>query len=149
MLLPILMVVSWLTVLMLKKEDFKRFLPASILISLFVRGESVIARKRKWWWFYEKIHPKLTGEFPLIWGPFLIGSIWILKLTYRKFPAYILLNLTINSAFVYVFIDVCKKIGVLSLVRLSKLQLLAIFTFKALLLYAFQITYDKLFQRID
>ena len=94
--------------------------------------------------FYEKLHPKLTGEFPLIWGPFLVGSIWILKLTYGKFFIYMILNLVIDSLFTYPFISFAKnKLGILSLVRLKKYQLSLLFLFKSLLLYGFQYVKEK------
>jgi hypothetical protein len=43
---------------------------------LVVRTINFIAKKRKWWW-YQTLHPKLSGVIPFIWGPFLIGSMWI------------------------------------------------------------------------
>jgi hypothetical protein len=147
LLLPALMVLSWFTVPLLGKNAVKRFLPASILISLVVRAESVIAKKRRWWWFYKKLHPKLTGEFPLIWGPFLIGSMWILKFTYGKFLIYMITNLFFDTFFTYWFIDIGKKLGIMSLVRLKKIQLSSIFFFKSLLLYGFQIIREKMKKR--
>lgn len=128
----------WLTTPLLGKDTFKRFLPAAVFISLLVELEGRLARKRKWWWIYERIHPKLPGILPLIWGPFLIGSIWILKLTYGKFRIYSVLNLIIDSGFTYVLTEWFKKMGIASLVRLKKYQLSILFFVKSLLLYGFQ-----------
>jgi hypothetical protein len=147
LLLFLTLIGSWLTTSFLKKRDLIRFLPASIFICLLVRGESVIARKRKWWWFYEKLHPKLIGEFPMIWGPFFIGSMWILKLTFGKPFRYFALNFSLHTAFAYFFIDVLKKMGIASLVRLKRYQLITLFTLKALVLYVVQSIVDKITRR--
>lgn len=143
LLLLLLFILPWLTLPLLRKNDLKRFLPAGIFISLVVWAESIYARKNKWWWFYETLHPKLTGEFPLIWGPFLIGSMWILKLTYGRFLLYTVLNIIVDAFFTYPFIELCRKAGIGSLVRLKKYQLSILFFIKSLLMYGFQTIREK------
>jgi len=145
-LLPAMMVLSWLTIPLLGKKAIKRFLPASILMVIVVWLESRLAKKRKWWWYYVKIHPKLSGGFPLIWGPFLIGSIWILRFTYGKFKWYVLLNLVVDTVFTYKFVDILKDFGIASLVRLKNYQLSILFFVKSLLLYGFQMIREKIWE---
>lgn len=60
-----MLVLSWLTLPLLGKKEIKRFLPASVLMSVLVALEMRLAKKRRWWWFYVKIHPKLSGVFLL------------------------------------------------------------------------------------
>ncbi|MEH7494987.1 hypothetical protein [Neobacillus niacini] len=143
-LLPAMLVLSWLTIPLLGKKAIKRYLPASFLMAIVVWLEGKLAKKRKWWWYYVKIHPKLTGGFPLIWGPFLIGSIWILRFTYGKFKWYVLLNLVVDTIFTYKFVDMLKDLGIASLVRLKKYQLSILFFVKSLLLYGFQVIREKI-----
>jgi hypothetical protein len=143
-LLPALMVLSWLTVPLLGKKAMKRFMPASVLMAIIVWLEGSLAKKRRWWWYYVKMHPRLSGRFPLTWGPFLIGSIWILRFTYGKFKSYLLLNLVIDTIFTYKFVDTLKDLGIASLVRLKKYQLSILFFIKSLLLYGFQIIYERI-----
>lgn len=138
-----LLIFPWFTFPLLGKDSLKRYFLSSTLISFFVKGESIIAKKRKWWWAYENLHPKLSGEFPLIWGPFFIGSLWILKLTYGNFILYLTTNLVIDTLFVYPFVAFCKKIGLGSLVRLKKYQLSLLFFLKSLLLYGVQFLKEK------
>jgi len=148
-LLLIMMIIPWFSIYLMDKKEFKRFIPGSIFISLVVRMESYLAEKRRWWWFYDKLFPKFRGETPLIWGPFLVGSLWILKFTYGKFYTYMLLNLLIDAFFSYPLVNWFQKLGVASLVRLSRMKLLSIFTFKALLLYAFQFIKEEYVGRKD
>lgn len=143
-LLVLIMILSWFSIPLLGKREIKRFLPAGLFITMIVSIEDLIAKKRKWWWWYEKLHPKLSGIVPLLWGPFFIGSIWILKWTYGKFIRYIILNLIIDSMFTYLLVDLFKKIGIASLVRLKKYQLSLLFFLKSLLLYGFQFVKEKM-----
>lgn len=55
-----------------------------------------------------------------------------------------LLNLAIDGAFTYGLVYYLQKLGIASLVRLKKINLLLIFTVEALLLYGFQIIKDKI-----
>ncbi|MFC0270521.1 hypothetical protein ACFFIX_03495 [Metabacillus herbersteinensis] len=142
-LLIAMLFLPWITVPLLGKKEIKKFLPASLFISCVVILESYIARKHSWWWFYQKLHPKLIGEFLLIWGPFLIGSMWILKLTYGKFFTYMISNLIIDTIFTYPFVYFLQKSGISSLVRLKKYQLSLLFFLKSMLLYGFQFTIEK------
>ncbi|MEK4823787.1 hypothetical protein CHH55_02335 [Niallia circulans] len=142
-LLVLMMFLSWFFLPLIGKDAVKRFLPAGLFIALIVTIEDIIAKKRKWWWWYEKIHPKLSGIVPFLWGPFFIGSLWILKWTYGKYFRYIFINLVVDSIFVYFLVDWLKKLGIASLVRLKKYQLSLLFFFKSLLLYGFQFVKER------
>lgn len=137
LLLLVMFVVPWMTLPLLGKKDIKQFLPAAIFISIVVSLEHIIAWKQKWWWYYEKLHPKLPGGLELIWGAFFIGSMWILKLTYGRFFIYVISNFLLDTLFTYPFVIFLKKQGVASLVRLKKYQLSLLFFMKSLLLYGF------------
>jgi hypothetical protein len=112
-------------------------------MSILLWLEGRLAKKRRWWWYYVKIHPKLSGGFPLTWGPFLVGSMWILRFTYGKFTLYLLFNLLVDTFFTYKFVKILKSLGIASLVRLKKYQLSLLFFAKSLLLYGFQIAIER------
>lgn len=76
-------------------------------------------------------------------GTVLIGSIWILRLTYGKFKWYLLLNLAVDTVFTYIFVNMLKGLRIASLVRLKKYQLSILFFVKSLLLYGFQMIREK------
>jgi hypothetical protein len=145
-LLLLLMILPWFSVPLLGKDAFKRFLPAGLFISLVVRMVNFVAKKRRWWWWYETLHPKMSGVIPFMWGPFLIGTLWILKWTYGKFLRYITLNIIVDGAFTYGLVYYLQKFGIASLVRMKKTPLMFIFMVEALLLYGFQFFKEKLFK---
>jgi hypothetical protein len=141
--LALMTILSWLSLLLMGKVTVKRFLPAGLFITVVVAIEDLIAQKLNWWRWYVKLHPQLSGIVPFLLGPFFIGSLWILKLTYGKFFRYIILNLMVDSIFTYVLVDWLKKLGISSLVRLKKYQLSLLFFLKSLLLYGFQFAKEK------
>ncbi|MBO1512146.1 hypothetical protein [Metabacillus bambusae] len=135
----------WLSVPLLNAKTFKRFLPSVLFMCLYVASEGYLAQKKKWWWFPLSVKPNVVGELPLIFGPFFVGSFWILKYTYGKFNLYLLINIVIDSIFTYFTLNFFKKIGYVSLVRLTKFQLSLLFLVKSVLMYGFQVMYEKYF----
>src|SRR5699024_7156907 len=121
----------------------KRFLPASIFISLVVTMVQFIAKKRRWWFWYGRTQPTVTASFPFTWGVFFVGSLWIMKFTYGKFLRYIGLNLMAHLAFTYVGEPIFKRHGIASLVRMKRIELMYVFMTLALLLYGFQLAIEK------
>jgi hypothetical protein len=140
-------ILPWLTVPFIGKKTLKRFLPGVIFMCLYVTAEGTLAERKKWWWFPYSVKPNVLGEMPLILGSFLVGSFWILKYTYGKFSLYILVNIVIDSVFTYLALGWFKKIGYVSLVRLTKFQLSLLFMVKSILMYGFQYIYEKCFTR--
>ncbi|MGG1401340.1 hypothetical protein ABE288_26485 [Bacillus salipaludis] len=143
----LMFILPWLTIPLLGNKAMKRYLPSGLLMCLYLIFEGRLAEKRKWWWFPLNIKPNVLGEMPLIFGPFLVGTLWILKYTFGKFPLYVLINIIIDAAFTYLGLNLFKKIGYVSLVRLSKFQLSLVFLIKTFVLYGFQMVYEKLFRK--
>ncbi|RXJ04609.1 hypothetical protein DS745_04285 [Anaerobacillus alkaliphilus] len=136
-------VLPWLTIPFIGVKTLKRYIPASLFMVLYLIAEGSYAEKNKWWWFTTTKKPNFLGEMPLIFGPFLVGSLWILKYTFGNFKLYLLVNLIIDSIFTYLFTTLFKRMGYATLVRLKKVELSIVFIVKMLLLYLFQVVYDR------
>ncbi|KKI88860.1 hypothetical protein WQ54_29305 [Bacillus sp. SA1-12] len=140
-------ILPWLSVPLLGVKTCKRFLPGALFMCLYLIIEGSIAEKRKWWYFPTKVKPNVLAEFPLIFGPFLVGALWITKYTFGKFYLYVILNIVVDSFFTYFVINWFKKIGYVTLVRLSRLQLSILFLVKSFVMYGFQYLYEKYLTR--
>ncbi|MGO4886870.1 hypothetical protein ACJ2A9_03850 [Anaerobacillus sp. MEB173] len=81
-------------------------------------------KKQKWWVFHNKPNSYLLGEFPFNIGPFLVGSMWILKWTYGNFIKFISLNAIVDGLFVFIFIKIMNKLKVAQLVRVNHFPLM-------------------------
>lgn len=142
-LILLLTILPWLTAPFIGKSSFKRYLPGTIFMCLYVTAEGIVAERRKWWWFPFAIRPNVLGEMPLILGPFFVGSLWILKYTFGNFKLYMKVNMVMDTIFTFFMIDRFKKIGYVTLVRFSKFQLSLLFLVKSILMYGFQVLYEK------
>ena len=90
-----LMVVPWLTVPFLGKKAFRRFLPTAIFMATFTKALDFYGEKKKWWKFFKGVPPLDSMNF-FNFGPYLVTSLWMLKMTYGKFPLYLISNLILH-----------------------------------------------------
>jgi hypothetical protein len=134
----ILMLISWVFLLLAGRETLKKYLPASMFMSLLVYGENVLAERIKWWTISTKLFPRVNGIMPFVIGVFLTGSVWILKFTYKNIYLYLFVNILVDSFFSYPFYSLFKKLGVWKLIHIKQYQLSVLFFVKSLLMYAFQ-----------
>lgn len=133
-----MVLLSWLTFPFLGLNNIKRFFPATLLIVFFEFLNVLYGKKRKWWVFYNKPKSYILNEFSFNLGPFLVGSLWIMKWTYGNFKQFLLLNATINALFAFIIIKFLDKLRVAKLNRLSNFQFFMFFFYKAPLLYGIQ-----------
>lgn len=134
----ILMLISWVFLLLAGKETLKRYLPASMFMSLLVYSENVLAERINWWTISTRLFPRVNGVMPFVIGVFLTGSVWILKFTYQNIFLYVFVNILVDSFFTYPFYSLFKKLGVWRLTHLKQYKLSALFFMKSLLMYIFQ-----------
>ncbi|WP_018663807.1 hypothetical protein [Heyndrickxia acidiproducens] len=138
-----LVVFSWSTLIFFGKNNMKRFFPATLVLVLFEIINGMIGKKRKWWFFYNKPHSHLFGEFPFYIGPFLTNSLWILKCTYGNFKKFILTNAAIDFLFTFPLIKLFGKVKYISLKKLNHFQFFLYYFYKAFLLYGIQYLFEK------
>ncbi|KQL50838.1 hypothetical protein AN964_24795 [Heyndrickxia shackletonii] len=135
------LILPWLTVPFLGKNALKRHLPAAIFICTFTKIIDTFGEKKRWWRFYKGIPPFDSMNFFNL-GPYLVMSLWILKMTYGKFVLYIISNAILHLLFNLLglkLVDWCK---IFTLEKLKKPQYFCINCSRALLLYGFQYIYD-------
>lgn len=104
----------------------------------------MMAKKRKWWLFYSSIHPKVPGDIPFIIGPFFIGTLWILKMTFGRFPLYILANFIVHFLFAFPGMKLIKRSDIASLIKMSPIKLVVLLELRAFLLYGIQFGLEKM-----
>ena len=138
-----MVLLSWLSLSFFGWRNIKRYLPASVLVVILEALNVQVGKKRKWWVFFNKPNSYISGEFPFNIGPFLVGSMWILKWTYGNFKQFILLNATVNAFFAFILVRLTEKLKVLKLVRLNNIQFFLYFFYKAFFLYGFQYIIER------
>jgi len=138
-----IILIPWLSLLFLGKRNLKRFSAAGIFIVLFEILNHVYGHKRRWWHFYDKRNSFFKDELPFSIGPYMPISLWILKFTYGRFKKFVLFNVIADGIFAFPFIDILKKLKIVSLNRLSHIQFFIYLHYKAYLLYGIQHSVEK------
>ncbi|NHC42870.1 hypothetical protein G6549_23510 [Bacillus sp. MM2020_1] len=132
-----LLVLPWLTVPFLGRKACKRFLPTAIFMCTFTKALDFYGEKKTWWKFYKGVGPFDSMNF-MNFGPYLVTSLWILKMTFGRFPLYIISNTVLHMSFIFGGLKFINNYKIFSLEDLSKLKYLAINFLRAMVLYGFQ-----------
>lgn len=146
-LLLIMMIVPWFMLPLLGSRALKRFLPATIFISLCTELLHIVAKKLKWWKFDSSIHPKVRPSIPFTFGPEFFTALWCLKAAYGRLPFFLLINTIAHVIFAYPIMHLLKTLGIVSLQRLSSLQFVVLLFCRGSLLYSFQFVKEKFFSK--
>jgi hypothetical protein len=137
-----LLILPWATVPLLGRSSFKKYLPASMFMSTFTKAIDLFGEKKKWWRFFKGIPPLDSMNF-FNFGPYFVTSLWILKLTYGKFPIFLISNTILHICFIYLGgVKLVDSYKIFSLEKLTKFQYLTIDFLRSLLLYSFQYIID-------
>jgi hypothetical protein len=136
-----ILILPWLTVPFLGRNAFKKYIPATIFMVTLTKAIDIFGENKKWWRFYKGIAPLNSMSF-FNFGPYMVTSLWMLKMTYGKFPLYLISNTILHILFTSLGLKYVKSYKVFSLEKLSKVQYIAINFLRALLLYGFQYIND-------
>ncbi|MED1203683.1 hypothetical protein [Heyndrickxia acidicola] len=137
LLLLAMVILPWLTLPFLGKNTFKKYLPSAIFIVTFTKALDFFGEKKKWWRFYKGIPPLDSMDF-FNFGPYFVTSLWMLKLTYGKFPLYFISNTILHILFTFVGLKYLKRYKIASIVKMTKLQHLTMSIIRGLVFYGFQ-----------
>lgn len=134
------MIISWFSAFILGKEKLRRYLPVAILATQIVTIMYVIAYHRKWWKLEKPIIPWLKSiELTYIFGPFLVGTVWVFSLTYRfGFRTYLIFNIVLDCLFSYIVLPFLEKMKVITLTRINRTGILGFMLAIAVVIYPFQ-----------
>lgn len=139
-------VLSWLTLLFMKKADIKRFMP----VGLFATVTSAIILEAGitfgWWVYPVKLYP--LQNVPYLYGPIPVATMWLFKYTYGRFWLYIGADFLLNLFYTLVFENhFLGNRGVIQFQNVS--PMLDVFMTSALgvIIYAYQIWQEGVFVR--
>ena len=135
--------IPWLSLLFIGKRSIRRYSVAGIFIIILEIINHLYGHQRKWWRFYDKKDSFIKDELPFSIGPYMPLSMWLLKSSYGNFKKFILFNIIADGIFAFYFIDVLKRLKIVSLNRLSHFQFFIYLHYKAYLLYGVQYLFEK------
>ncbi|WP_371380892.1 hypothetical protein [Sporomusa aerivorans] len=144
-----MLIVPWLTLFFMPKENIKYFMPVAIfsaLTSILVveAGESL-----GWFTYGEEIFLLRTHSY-IIFGLNIITTIWLLHFTYGKFWIYLAIDIVLNFAFIYlVHVYFLGNRGLFQEVGISPFLNASITTLDGVLVYGYQMWQEGIFVRSE
>jgi hypothetical protein len=136
-----LLLVPWLTVPFLGKQNFKKYLPAALFSCFFTKVLDMTGQRRKWWRYYKGIGPIDSMNF-FNFGPYLVISMWFLRMTYGKFPLYLILNTISHVVYIFIAEKPLKRYKIGRLVKMKLPTYFGLLSLRGLVLYGFQMLID-------
>ena len=138
LLLWITWIVPWFSLLFLKKDMIKRYMPVAVFTALLVTIVFEIAYALRWWEMLERIVPWGTiTNVSFVYGLFIVGTIWIFYFTYRNFWLFLAVNAAVDALQAFVF-DGLFEGRVYRLVRINDFQVFLLMIGIAFVIYGYQ-----------
>jgi len=136
-------IVPWFTLLFIKRESFKKYLPVTLFTALLVTIVYEIAYTYKWFAIKETIVPwgNITNV-SMAYGAFFITTIWVFYFTFKNLWLYIVANVIIDAFGAWIVKKIYEARGITHF-TISSFTIFLIFTTLALISYAFQVWYEK------
>jgi len=143
-----MVIVPYLSLLLMKKEDIKRYIPAGLFSSFLLVILQEVGVGNSWWYFLETIYP--LGVFtPFTESVDLILPMWVLKYTYGRFRYYILVQILGNVGFFFFLLPWYASRGIMSWPAYAGLIAFSFSVVINLLVYSFQMWQEGVFDHSE
>jgi hypothetical protein len=139
-------IVPWLTILFMPKEDVKRYISAGFLSTILSIIVTETGIRYAWWAIRETTYP--FAVMPTYsYGFFPVVPIWLLKYTYGRFGLYLAVDTVLNIVFAFFILPWFGRRGIVDFDAG-----LIVFIFEsviAIIIYRFQIWQEGIFTRSE
>lgn len=142
------LILPWFSLIFLKKEAIKRYMPVAIFAGFLMVLYNNLAFNQKHWVIKVVIIPWLKPLFtPGVLGAFLVITIWIFYFTYGRFWLYLVTNIVLDFMFAVFPIHYLfqHKLGIYELVNITPWGRLSLFVFLAIIIYGYQKWLEEIF----
>lgn len=136
------LIMPWLTLLFMPKEDIKRYISVGFLSTILCIIVYETGIRNMWWATRENIYP-FVEILAFFFSFFLIIPMWLLKYTYGRFGLYLTVDTILNAIFAFTILPWLGTRGILD----YNASLIA-FIFEsivAIILYKFQIWHEGIY----
>jgi hypothetical protein len=143
------LLLPWVSLVFMKKQSIKRYMPVAIFSALLVTIVFEMAHAFKWWEMKEAIVAwGYITNVSFTYGLFPLGTLWIFYFTFKKFWIYFMVNLIIDSIFTFGLNDWFERQGVYTLINFTEWHVFGVMTFLALIIYAYQLWQEGIFKPV-
>lgn len=143
-----MLVVPWLSLFFMKKQDIIRYIPAGLFSSFLLTITQEVGVANGWWYFRETIYPFAVFT-PFTESVDLIIPMWVLKYTYGRFWLYLLIEIIGNGVSMYVIFPWIASRRIMDWPVSTELIAFTLVMVIALLVYGFQMWQEGAFGRSE
>jgi hypothetical protein len=142
----LMLIIPWASLFFIKKHSLRRFMPVGILASLLVTIVFEMGYVFDWWVVHKEIMPwgNITS-FPLTYGVFLVGTIWIFHFTFEKsLWVYIITNALIDAIYAFIGLNILISFEIYELKNMRNFGIFILMLIIAVIIYLYQRWQDKI-----
>lgn len=132
------LILPWISIVFLPKKSFRQYLPVSIFASILVIGMCLLAVPYKWWVVKGGWKTKLLNDGSFIFGPFLVGTLWIFHFSFGNLKRYLGINLLMDSLFSFPLSYLFQRLKLFKLVNFRPKHIFVSFTCYSLIIYGYE-----------
>lgn len=140
-----MLILPWLTLFFMPKENIKRWMPVALFSALASVLAVEVGESLGWFAYGEAAFPLRTPSY-IIFGLNIITTIWLFNFLYGRFGRYIAIDTVLNFIFIYGFhVYFLGSRGLFHEVGLTPLLNTLIVIFVGFLAYGYQMWQAEIF----
>ncbi|MEN6348632.1 MAG: hypothetical protein ABFD08_04425 [Syntrophomonas sp.] len=141
-------IVPWLTLFLMKKEEIRRYFPVGIFAALTSIVIVDIGSTLHLWTLKDNIYP-LGKVFPYHLGAIPVVTMWLFKFTFPNFLMYLSVDALYNLLFAFVITPWMAARGIRENINSTNSLLFVIVTLHGILLFGYQILQEGIPLRLS
>jgi hypothetical protein len=138
------LILPWLTIFFMKRQDIKRFMPAALFTTVTSAIISDVGIGLNLWTIKDNIYP-FYQLLPIMFSFNPVSTLWLLKFFYKRFWLYSGLQLLLSSGFSFVLQPWLQKRGIWVNIEATSLLILLINILHFLMIYLYHMWQESIF----
>lgn len=144
-----MLILPWLTLFFMPKEQIKRLMPVALFSALTSVLAVELGENLGWFVYGTAAYPLSTPSY-IIYGLNIVITMWLFYFLRGQFWRYVVIDTVLNFGFIYLFhVYFLGSRGLFHEVGLTPLQNALIVTFDGILAYGYQVWQEDVFARSE
>lgn len=144
-----MLIVPWLTLFLMTKENIKRWTPVALFSALTSVLAVELGENLGWFVYGEAAYPLRTPSY-IIFGLNMVITMWLFSFLYGQFWRYLVIDTVLNFGFIYLFhVYFLGSRGLFREVGLTPFQNALIVSSVGVLVYGFHMWQEEVFVRSE
>lgn len=139
-----IVILPWLTIFFMKKQNIKRFIPVALLSIVYSIIAVEVGQTLNWWVVKETPYP--LRSVPNVFSLNPVITMWIFQFAYGRFWLYTAIEIVANLVFAYLYLGyLLSSRNIYQFIGAGPLLVFLMTTAAGILLYCYQIWQEGIF----